>query len=133
VEEDFFAGLLRDLVEVLFFDEDDFLDEPPAFFADDFDDLLDLDAFDDDDFFDGTLPPSLRASDRPMAIACFLLVTFLPEPPLRSVPRFRSCIAFSTFSLDFLPYLLAMQNPPAQVGVQAASRSIRRFAFVNCE
>lgn len=44
----------------------------------------------------GTLPPSRRASASPIAMACFLLVTFLPEPPDSSVPRFRSCIAFST-------------------------------------
>ena len=58
-----------------------------------------------DAFFRGTLPPARRASERPIAIACLRLVTFLPEPPLRSVPRFRSCIAFSTFSEAFLPYL----------------------------
>src|SRR3989337_4591852 len=46
--------------------------------------------------FFGTLEPALRASDSPMAIACFLLVTFLPLP-LRSLPRFFSCITFSTF------------------------------------
>lgn len=57
-----------------------------------------------DPFFDGTLPPASRASDRPMAIACFLLVTFLPEP-LFNVPRLRSRIAFSTFSPAFFPYL----------------------------
>ena len=55
-------------------------------------------------FFDGTFAPSLRASDSPIAIACFLLVTFLPEPVFR-VPRFRSCIALSTFLLAFLLYL----------------------------
>ena len=33
-----------------------------------------------EDFFFGTLPPALRACDRPIAIACFLLVTFFPEP-----------------------------------------------------
>lgn len=48
------------------------------------------------DFFVGTLPPSARASDRPMAMACFLLVTFFPLRPLLSVPSFRSCIAFLT-------------------------------------
>ena len=53
------------------------------------------------DFFAGTLPPSLRASDRPMAIACLRLVTFLPEP-LRSVPRLRSCIARFTLLDAFL-------------------------------
>ena len=56
-------------------------------------------------FFDGTLAPSFRASDNPIAIACFLLVTFLPERPLFNVPRFRSCIAFSTFLPAFLLYL----------------------------
>jgi hypothetical protein len=55
------------------------------------------------ELFLGTLPPSFRASDNPIAIACFLLVTFLPEP-LFNVPRLRSCIAFSTFLPAFLPY-----------------------------
>jgi hypothetical protein len=59
----------------------------------------------DDDFLDGTLPPARRASDNPMAIACLRLFTVLPERPLFSFPRFRSCIAFSTFSDAFLPYL----------------------------
>src|SRR2546422_8957461 len=58
-----------------------------------------------EDFFRGTLPPSFRASDSPIAIACFLLVTFLPDRPLLRVPSFRSCIAFSTLSDAFLPYL----------------------------
>src|SRR5947207_12369430 len=61
--------------------------------------------FFDEDFFFGTFPPSLRASDNPMAIACFLLVTFLPERPLFSVPSLRSCIAFLTFFCAFFPYL----------------------------
>src|SRR2546423_8567021 len=57
-----------------------------------------------EDFFFGTLPPSFRASDNPIAIACFLLVTFLPEP-LFSFPFLRSCIAFFTFFCAFFPYL----------------------------
>jgi hypothetical protein len=72
-----------------------FFDLGPHFFDEDF-------FF--EDFFFGTLPPSFRASDSPIAIACFLLVTFLPEP-LFSVPFLRSCIAFSTFFCAFLPYL----------------------------
>jgi hypothetical protein len=56
-------------------------------------------------FAGGTLSPSRRASERPIAIACFLLVTFLPEPPLRRVPCLRSCITFSTLSDAFLPYV----------------------------
>jgi len=53
----------------------------------------------------GTLPPSRRASDRPMAIACLRLVTFFPERPLLSSPRFISCMARLTLLLAFLPYL----------------------------
>jgi hypothetical protein len=75
------------------------------------DDRLDED-FREDDFRDedlrddlrGTFPPARRASDRPIAIACFRLVTFLPDRPLRSVPCLRSCIAFSTFCDAFRPY-----------------------------
>jgi len=61
--------------------------------------------FFEEDFLPGTFAPPLRASDNPIAIACFLLVTFLPERPLLSVPLLRSCIARSTFSDAFLPYL----------------------------
>ena len=32
-----------------------------------------------------------------MAMACFLLVTFLPLRPLLSLPRFMACISVSTF------------------------------------
>lgn len=118
---DFFAVDFFEVVDFFddddFFEVEDFFDEPPLDFFEDED-------F-DDDFFAGTLPPSRRASDNPMAIACLRLVTFLPEPPLFSVPRFRSCIVFSTFSEAFLPYLLAMQKPPAQFVVQAASPCIQ--------
>jgi hypothetical protein len=66
-------------------------------------------ALDFRDFFDwldrrdGTLPPALRASDSPIAIACFRLFTFRPEP-LRSVSCFRLRIARATLRLAFLPY-----------------------------
>src|SRR5690606_1113247 len=56
-------------------------------------------------FGGGTLAPFLRASDRPMAMACFRLFTFAPLPPLRRVPRFMRCMALCTVSCDFLPYL----------------------------
>lgn len=49
------------------------------------------------DFFFGTFAPALRASERPMAMACLRLVTFFPLRPLFSVPRFCSRITFSTF------------------------------------
>jgi hypothetical protein len=61
-------------------------------------------------FRDGTFPPERRASERPMAIACFRLVTFFPDRPLFSVPCLRSFIARSTFSDAFLPYF-AMPPP----------------------
>jgi hypothetical protein len=53
--------------------------------------------------FLGTLPPARRASDRPMAMACLRLVTFLPDRPERSVPAFRSCNARFTFRPALLP------------------------------
>jgi len=59
----------------------------------------------------GTLAPERRASERPIAIACLRLVTFLPERPLRNVPRLRSRMTFSTFFDAFLLYLRAMRAP----------------------
>ena len=53
-----------------------------------------------EDFLRATLLPFLRASDSPMAIACFLLVTFFPLP-LLSVPLLRRRIVDST-SFDAL-------------------------------
>jgi len=47
------------------------------------------------DFLRGTLAPFFRASDSPIAIACFRLFTRPPFPPRPdfSVPRFRRRIA----------------------------------------
>jgi len=56
-------------------------------------------------FLRGTFPPARRASDSPIAIACFRLVTFFPERPLLNVPRLRSRIALLTFCDAFFPYL----------------------------
>jgi hypothetical protein len=90
----------------------DFL-EPAFFGADFFDadffeaDFFEADFFDADFFealFFGTFAPSLRASDSPMAIACFRLVTFFPLRPLFSDPSFFSCIARSTLSPAPLEY-----------------------------
>ena len=40
-------------------------------------------------------------------MACLRLVTFLPDLPLRNVPRFRSRITFATFrDADLLYFLL---------------------------
>ena len=63
----------------------------------------DEDARDEDERL-GTLPPARRASERPIATACFLLLTLRPEPPLRRVPSFILCIARSTFLDAFRPY-----------------------------
>ena len=103
-EDCLFQPLQRKDADYFFFDDD---------FRDELDDFREPELFFDDeaDAFFGTLPPALRASDKPMAIACFLLVTFLPEPPLFSVPRLRSCIAFSTFSDAFLPYFAIVADP----------------------
>lgn len=47
--------------------------------------------------FLGALAPSSLASEIPIAIACFGLVTFLPVRPLFSFPSCISCITFFTF------------------------------------
>jgi hypothetical protein len=57
------------------------------------------------DFLDGTLPPSRRASARPIAIACLRDMTFFFERPERSLPCFFSCMARSTFFDAVVPYL----------------------------
>ena len=63
------------------------------------------------DFLRGTLAPARRASERPIAIACFRLFTLLPDRPLFNVPLLRSCIALFTFSCAFLPYLAIVILP----------------------
>jgi len=70
---------------------------PPDFFPPDF-------------RFDGTFAPFLRASLRPIAIACFRLFTFRPEP-LSRVPFFRLRIADSTVLPADFPYF-AIRTPP---------------------
>jgi hypothetical protein len=54
--------------------------------------------------FDGTLAPLRRASERPIAIACFLSLTVLPDRPDLSLPRFISCIDRLTLREAVLPY-----------------------------
>lgn len=57
-------------------------------------------------FFGGTFAPFLRASERPIAMACFLLFTRPPFPllPERKVPRFFRCIALLTLLEAAFPY-----------------------------
>lgn len=62
----------------------------------------------DELFFRGTLAPFLRASESPIAIACFRLFTvppFPPRPDLR-VPLFFRRIALATVFRGALPYLV---------------------------
>jgi hypothetical protein len=59
----------------------------------------------DEDLLRGTLPPSRRACESPIAIACLRLFTFLPDRPLFKVPVFRSRIVRFTFCDAFFPYL----------------------------
>jgi hypothetical protein len=54
----------------------------------------------------GTFAPFSRASDKPIAIACFLLVTFFPLLPDLSVPFFFLRIADSTRLPAAFPYFL---------------------------
>jgi hypothetical protein len=61
-------------------------------------------------FLLGTFFPARRASDRPIAMACFLLFTFRPLPPLFRVPRLRSCIARFTFFDAAFEYLRAAMD-----------------------
>ena len=52
-------------------------------------------------FFDGTFAPFLRASERPIAIACLRLFTF---PPCPDFPRVRvPCFLFRIARLTLLP------------------------------
>ena len=106
VEEDFFDDETPFFDVDDFFDDDDadFLDEEPPFFEADFDE-----DFDDDDLRDGTLSPSERASEMPIAMACWRLFTFPPEP-LFNFPSPYSCITFEIFFWAFDPYF-AMTSP----------------------
>jgi hypothetical protein len=67
-----------------------------------------FDAFRFFDAFFGTFLPLALASDRPIAIACLRLLTFLPERPLFSVPVLRFFIARLTSLEAFFEYLRAI-------------------------
>jgi hypothetical protein len=56
------------------------------------------------DRFFGTFAHFFRASERPIAIACFLLLTFFPDLPLFSVPDLRFFMARPTFFAAPLEY-----------------------------
>jgi hypothetical protein len=73
---------------------------------------------------DGTFPPARRASDSPIAIACFRLLTFFPDLPDFNSPRFISCIARLTFCEAFFPYFLPLDF----VGMDITSMDFRQRA-----
>jgi len=104
---DFFAALLvADFLDADFLGAELLEDEDLP--EDEEEDFLE-DEEDDEDFFFGTFAPSFLASDKPIAIACLRLVTFLPLP-LFNVPSFFSCIAFSTLSPAFFEYFAMILN-----------------------
>lgn len=81
---------------------------------------------DERDRLGGTLAPFLRASLRPIAIACLRLRTRPPEPE-RKVPRFRLRIALSTLVDAFFEYRLrvvAIGPPPHR----SSGHELRRSA-----
>src|SRR5271165_5253992 len=63
------------------------------------------------DFFlaGGTFAPALRASDRPIAIACLGFVTFCPLRPDFSLPCFIAFISRSTDAEALGPYFFALE------------------------
>jgi hypothetical protein len=65
-----------------------------------------------DDVLAGTLSPSRRASDSPIAIACLRLRTLREEAPLFNVPALRLRIARPTLADAFLEYFRAMSILP---------------------
>lgn len=70
------------------------------------------------DLFRGTLAPFFRASERPMAMACFRLLTLPPFPlfPDLSVPVFFRCIALFTDFPAARPYLAIVSSYPNLTG-----------------
>jgi hypothetical protein len=81
--------------------------------------------------FRGTFAPERRACESPMAIACFLLLTFLPERPLFSVPRLRSCIARLTLLWAFRPYLRRLLDRLVAMVKARKQKSCRGCAFLD--
>jgi hypothetical protein len=64
------------------------------------------------DFFLGTFAPFFRASESPIAIACFRLCTFPPLPPFPDLkdPFFRRRIALLTDLPAVRPYLAIVSS-----------------------
>ena len=58
--------------------------------------------------FFGTFAPAALASERPIAIACLRLLTFLPDRPLFKVPALRFFITRPTLADAVFEYFRAM-------------------------
>jgi hypothetical protein len=86
-----------------------------------------------DDFFAedlrGTFAPFLRASESPIAIACFRLVTLRPLPDFR-VPFFLRCIADSTRLLAAFPYFLPPDGFRAAIVRRLLNGGLSDFLFL---
>src|ERR1700734_2607812 len=82
----------------------------------------------DCDFF-GTFAPFLRASERPIAIACLRLFTAPPLPPFpeRRVPFFSRRTALSTALPAALPYLRPLdflREPPFFAAISSSQKHV---------
>jgi len=64
--------------------------------------------------FFGTFAPAALASERPIAIACLRLLTFLPDRPLFKVPALRFFIARPTLADAVFEYFRAMTILPVK-------------------
>src|SRR6185503_694423 len=71
--------------------------------------------------FFGTFLPLRRASERPIAIACLRLFTFLPLRPLRSLPDLRFFIALRTSLPADFEYFRAIENVLSAVPPRTAN------------
>jgi len=77
--------------------------------------------------FRGTFAPFFRASDKPIAIACFRLFTVRPLLPDLSVPFFRRRIALSTRFDAALPYFRRPEDLRAAIVLLRFLVSSSRF------
>jgi hypothetical protein len=71
------------------------------------------------------LAPFFRASESPIAIACFLLLTFLPDLPLLSVPALRFFMARPTFfaaPLEYFRFFAFLAIEPSSTDLAGASK-----------
>jgi hypothetical protein len=125
IRQRFFADVLRDDDPVDEVRLDDVRLRVPADLRDP-EDLRDPDDFrDPEDLRDGTLPPLLRASLSPMAMACLRLLTLRPEL-LLSVPRLRRRIVDSTFLEADLPYFAMRETSSARGACKCMTHDQRR-------